>query len=256
MSRNTTRKRGCFTTAAAAVTCGTALALGPAVGGASAAECGTTAMAQPFIDHINSAHLETSPFNQVRDLMNVDAYVLAHTVLIESMLAPLMPTVAGAEGPFGDHIDSAHLETSPVNQVKDLLKADDYVLAHTVLVQSMLAPLVAGTGCPGEAAAPAPAAPAASAAPGAPAQGGHSMTAVTMSNLAFSPAAITVSPGSMVAWTNKEDAPHTITSKGGGVLKSKTLQKGSSFSYTFATAGAYAYYCSVHPNMKGTVTVQ
>lgn len=82
------------------------------------------------------------------------------------------------------------------------------------------------------------------------------MATVTMSNLAFSPAAITVAPGSMVMWTNKDDAPHTITSKGGGALKSKTLQKGSSFSYTFATAGVYAYYCSVHPNMMGTVTVQ
>jgi plastocyanin len=39
-------------------------------------------------------------------------------------------------------------------------------------------------------------------------------------------------------------------------MKSKTLQKGGSFSYTFATGGAYSYYCAVHPNMTGTVTAQ
>ena len=79
---------------------------------------------------------------------------------------------------------------------------------------------------------------------------------VTMSALAFSPADVTVPAGSMVTWTNKEDAPHTIASKGGGALKSKNLQKGDSYSYTFATPGAFKYYCTVHPNMMGSVTVQ
>jgi plastocyanin len=82
------------------------------------------------------------------------------------------------------------------------------------------------------------------------------MTEVTMSGLAFSPAAVTVTAGSMVTWTNKEDAPHTVTSKGAGTLKSKNLQKGNSYSHTFATPGTFAYYCTVHPNMMGAVTVQ
>ena len=82
------------------------------------------------------------------------------------------------------------------------------------------------------------------------------MSTVTMSGLAFSPAAVTVSPGSMVTWTNKEDAPHTIASKGGGALKSKNLQKGDSYTYTFSTAGTFSYYCTIHPNMTGKVAVQ
>ena len=271
MKNHTTRAARRFATAAAVATCGTALALGPAVGGAAAADCGAAAVMQPGIDHINSAHLETSPYQQARDLMSVDSYVLAHTVLAESILAPLIRSILGAESPAVDHINSAHLETSPYQQVADLLKVNDYVLAHTVLVESMLAPVLSGTGCPGGSAAAAPApAPAAPAAPApapatAPAHGmGHSMgteassttTEVTMSGLKFSPATVTVPAGSTVTWTNKEDAPHTITSKGGSDLKSKNLQKGGSFSHTFTAPGAYNYYCTVHPNMMGTVNVQ
>jgi plastocyanin len=91
----------------------------------------------------------------------------------------------------------------------------------------------------------------------APAPAGHAMGVdVTMDHLAFAPAAVTVPAGSTVTWTNKEDAPHTITSRGGGGLRSKTLQKGGSYSVTFPTAGVYSYYCAVHPNMTGSVTVQ
>jgi hypothetical protein len=33
------------------------------------------------------------------------------------------------------------------------------------------------------------------------------------------------------------------------------LGKGQSWSYTFATPGTYAYYCAVHPTMRGTIEV-
>ncbi len=267
MRKQTTRPKRRVAMATAVATCGCALALGPAAGGAAAAGCGTTAMVDPFVDHINSAHLETSPFQQVRDLMNVDAYLLAHTVLVANMLAPLLPTAAGTDQPFIDHVNSAHLETSPFQQARDLLDVDDYVLAHTVLVASMLAPLLSGSGCPGDAARPpAPAtppapvtapAPAPAPAPPAPATTGHAMNAdVSMSGLAYAPAAVTVPAGSTVTWTNKEDAPHTVTSKGASELKSKNLQKGNSYSHMFMTAGVYSYYCAVHPNMMGKVSVQ
>ncbi|HEX4345066.1 MAG TPA: cupredoxin family copper-binding protein [Solirubrobacteraceae bacterium] len=268
MKKDSGRRGRRCAAAAIVASCGTALALGPAVGSAAAADpdCGVMAMAQPFIDHIDSAHLERSPFGQVRDLMNVDAYTLTHTVLVEDMLAPLVPTLMGTITPLVDHVDTAHLERSPEQQVKDLLDVNDYVLAHTVLVESMLAPAVSGTGCIGgdDSAAPAmPAmpgmaapAPAATAAPApAPTAGGMS-AAVKMSGLAFSPAALTVPVGATVTWTNMDDAPHTVTSKGNGGLRSKTLQKGGTYSYMFMAKGTFTYYCTVHPNMVATVTVQ
>jgi plastocyanin len=267
MNNQSRRRRG-RRAAAIVASCGTALALGPAAGSAAAADCGVAAMAQPLIDHIDSAHLETSPLQQVKDLMNVDAYVLTHTVLLEHVLAPLVPTVEGTVTPFVDHVNSAHLERSPLQQARDLLDVDDYVLAHTVLVEHMLAPALSGTGCPddgapGTPAAPGPVAPAMPSMPSMPAPAPAPAPAapamgvdVTMDHLAFAPAAVTVPAGSTVTWTNKEDAPHTVTSQGGGGLRSKTLQKGGAYSVTFPTAGTYTYYCTVHPNMKGTVTVQ
>jgi plastocyanin len=270
MNKQSRRRRG-RRVAAIVASCGTALVLGPAAGSAAAADCGVAAMAQPLVDHIDSAHLETSPLQQVKDLMNVDAYVLAHTVLLEHVLAPLVPTVEGTVTPFVDHVNSAHLERSPLQQVRDLLDVDDYVLAHTVLVEHMLEPALSGTGCPTDgapgmpvapgSAAPAPTMPSMPSMPAAPAPpsppaGPATGAAVTMDHLAFAPAAVTVPAGSTVTWTNREDAPHTVTSQGGGGLRSKTLQKGATYSVAFSTAGVYSYYCTVHPNMKGTVTVQ
>lgn len=56
----------------------------------SADACGgLQAAVDAFLMHLNAAHLETSPGQQVTDVLAVDQYVLAHTVLIENMLKPL-----------------------------------------------------------------------------------------------------------------------------------------------------------------------
>jgi plastocyanin len=76
---------------------------------------------------------------------------------------------------------------------------------------------------------------------------------------AFSPAALTVKVGDTVTWTNTDSTPgsgHTVTSKGRGPLKSSSLAQGQAYSFTFTTAGTYAYYCAIHPDMMGTVTAQ
>jgi hypothetical protein len=53
---------------------------------------------------------------------------------------------------------------------------------------------------------------------------------------------------------NNGQAPHTATDTG-GAFDSGTLQPGESYSYTFNEAGTYAYYCRIHPDMTGAVTV-
>ncbi len=71
----------------------------------------------------------------------------------------------------------------------------------------------------------------------------------------FAPGDITVAVGDTVTWTNSDTAPHTVTSTGGGPLDSPTMQKGDTWGFTFTQAGSYPFYCAVHPDMKGTVTV-
>lgn len=83
-----------------------------------------------------------------------------------------------------------------------------------------------------------------------------SHVSVQIQNYAFSPAALTVSAGTTVTWTNDDTAPHTVTVSSGPVtFSSPQLQKGQSFSYTFTKVGGYKYYCAVHPDMIATVQV-
>jgi plastocyanin len=103
---------------------------------------------------------------------------------------------------------------------------------------------------------PAAAPPAASVAPPAasagPAGGAASAKIV---DFGFTPATLTVKPGTTVTWTNTGGASHTVTADDGS-FASGTLAGGATFSQTFAKAGTYAYHCSIHHSMVATVVVQ
>jgi amicyanin len=80
---------------------------------------------------------------------------------------------------------------------------------------------------------------------------------VRIDNFSFGPAALTVSVGATVTWTNRDDIPHTVVSSDDPkVFKSKVLDTDEKFSFTFTKAGTYAYFCSIHPKMTGKVVVQ
>ena len=78
---------------------------------------------------------------------------------------------------------------------------------------------------------------------------------IKIDNFVFGPQTITVPVGATVTWTNSDDIPHTAVSTD-GVFKSKVLDTDDKFSYTFIKAGTYAYYCTIHPKMMGTVVVK
>jgi plastocyanin len=78
---------------------------------------------------------------------------------------------------------------------------------------------------------------------------------VQIANFTFKNQVLTVKPGTTVTWTNADDIPHTVTSNS-GLFKSKVLDTGEHFSYTFAKAGQFGYFCSLHPHMTGTVIVK
>lgn len=78
---------------------------------------------------------------------------------------------------------------------------------------------------------------------------------VKIDNFSFGPETLTVAVGTTVTWTNRDDIPHTVVSTG-GVFKSKVRDTDEKFSYAFAKAGTYPYYCSVHPKMTGKIVVQ
>lgn len=78
--------------------------------------------------------------------------------------------------------------------------------------------------------------------------------AIDIDNFKFGVVSLEVAPGTTVTWTNRDDVPHTVASTT-KVFKSPPLDTGDAFSYTFREAGTFAYYCSMHPRMAGTIVV-
>ncbi len=78
--------------------------------------------------------------------------------------------------------------------------------------------------------------------------------AVTIKNVKFSPAALTIKVGETVVWTNSDDLDHTVVEDDGS-FKSESFGHGKTFTHTFDAKGKFKYSCSYHPRMKGTITV-
>ena len=79
---------------------------------------------------------------------------------------------------------------------------------------------------------------------------------MTISGFKFVPASLTVKSGAKVAVTNDDTAPHSATADDGHSFDTGTLDKGSSQTISVTKPGSYAYHCTIHPFMKGTIVVR
>ena len=84
--------------------------------------------------------------------------------------------------------------------------------------------------------------------------GGGAGGTVAIKDFSFDPGAAAVKVGDKVTWTNQGGVAHTVTFDEGGI-DSGSLAAGKTFEQTFATAGTFAYHCSIHSSMTGTVVV-
>ena len=80
-------------------------------------------------------------------------------------------------------------------------------------------------------------------------------TTITIHNLAFDPSTIIVTVGTTVTWVNNDGTTHTVTADG-GAFDSGSLAGGATFQFTFDQVGDFAYHCSIHPSMQGTISVK
>ena len=78
---------------------------------------------------------------------------------------------------------------------------------------------------------------------------------VNIDNFIFTPAELTVRTGTTVKWLNRDDIPHTVV-ESNKVFRSKPLDTDNSYSFTFASAGTFSYFCSLHPKMTGRIIVK
>jgi plastocyanin len=98
---------------------------------------------------------------------------------------------------------------------------------------------------------------------GAPASTGATTTTTTAATAAntaiirgfsFQPGVLKVKVGAKVTWINGDKVAHTVTADNTS-FASHDLHPGGSFSFTFTRPGTYAYHCSIHPFMHGSVVV-
>ncbi|MEP7316611.1 MAG: cupredoxin family copper-binding protein [Sphingomicrobium sp.] len=77
---------------------------------------------------------------------------------------------------------------------------------------------------------------------------------VVIEGVKFEPETLTVKRGETVTWINKDPFPHTATAH--GIFDSHDIPPNRSWKYTAHKTGEYAYTCTLHPNMKGTLKVE
>ena len=97
-------------------------------------------------------------------------------------------------------------------------------------------------------------------------------SSVSIHDFTFDPPTITIPVNNQVEWTNNaltdpasaitgtpDSNPaatqHAVVSDDGTTFDSGPLDGLATFTYTFLEPGTYAYHCSIHPSMKGTVVV-
>ncbi len=77
---------------------------------------------------------------------------------------------------------------------------------------------------------------------------------VSIVDMVYAPAALAVSAGTTVRWTNEDAVIHTVTARDGS-YSSGVMKPGDEFSLTFDKPGAYDYFCAIHPLQSGQVVV-
>ena len=79
---------------------------------------------------------------------------------------------------------------------------------------------------------------------------------VTMKDIKFNPAKVTIKPGQTVVWTNDDSVGHDVTATGFKSGSPGGIENGQTFQHKFPKKGTFKYQCSVHPGMTGVVVVK
>jgi plastocyanin len=71
----------------------------------------------------------------------------------------------------------------------------------------------------------------------------------------FDPGHVSVPAGASVTWVNNDSAPHDATADS-DAWQTETLDEDESEAITFDDPGTFTYHCSIHPDMKASLTVR
>jgi plastocyanin len=78
---------------------------------------------------------------------------------------------------------------------------------------------------------------------------------VHIKDFAYRAATLTVAPGTAVRFVNDDGEAHTVTAVDRS-FDSTGLDSGDAWTHRFTKPGTYAYFCALHPYMKGVIVVR
>ncbi len=78
---------------------------------------------------------------------------------------------------------------------------------------------------------------------------------ILIKDFMFVPMQLSTKAGATVTWVNQDDEVHTVVSDA-GLFRSGALDTDMTYSFKFDKPGTYRVFCSLHPQMKATVTVE
>lgn len=83
-------------------------------------------------------------------------------------------------------------------------------------------------------------------------------TTVEIERSRYAPTELTVAAGGSVAYVNLDRFDHTVTAAAGSrtAFDSGDLGQDETFTQVFEEPGTYDYFCTIHPTMRATVTVE
>lgn len=77
---------------------------------------------------------------------------------------------------------------------------------------------------------------------------------ISIIDKSFRPLSFSIATGGAVEWSNDDGEAHTVTSTD-SLFDSGVMSGGATFSETFYEPGDYPYFCLIHPEMRGTISV-
>ena len=92
--------------------------------------------------------------------------------------------------------------------------------------------------------------------PSNPATPSGGLVTVDIRNSSYQPNPVTVKVGTQINWHNSDNIDHTATSDSGMFDNFVNAMSAHGAPVTMTTAGTFAYHCTIHSNMRGTIVVQ
>lgn len=83
-----------------------------------------------------------------------------------------------------------------------------------------------------------------------------SQVTIDIQGYAYHPSNISVPRGAKVTWLNDDNQDHTATEKDNGSWDTQIIHNSQAQTIEFDSPGTFAYYCTIHPYMVGTLTVR